>query len=679
MIAGKNNKKDSGAASKASSKRSLKPKILIAEKDTAIQGLLASQINLQYCESFTINDGDELTQQLIINHIDLLFLSDSFIEVANNDVHPQTLMNKLAALIKRIKIVSADTRIIVISSKSSQNSIPGELMEAGISDYFSLAIGEQRFLAAVSSSLELLVAKSQAKRTEGQNFIEQTLSSYKRPRRKTQNNQFINRLIRNIPGNVLLVDKAHKIIVANTSCEQFLGYGKKALNGQFIKDLFSPKLYSEVSAGLSEVTLHSLDQINEKDFESIVITYKGEGVPVRCFMRPMQFSGQPGYVLTLQDITHSLDDKASHVAQLKWQHHLNEFAKRFISLPVNEFSKVIKELLQTSAHFMGCERVYIYRLDNARRAATLSYEWSADKETLKTFSRNIPIYPDASEFQSLAECRPLLLTPKYNVKIKQITENLGLSEHLATVDAESSFIVPLSHKSQVYGWVGFDIQRTGRHWQNEDMQNIEELAKVINQAIVRKKYEEMRQSTHLKLIETHGKLSEQAYLDSLTKIANRRYFDQVLRTEIGRAARENSHLSIMLCDIDNFKDYNDTYGHLGGDQCLQKVARTLESSFQRAADFVARFGGEEFVVILPGLDMRGAFEAADRMRRLLYEMNIPHTSSPLGRLTISIGLTSVKSPAPESASELIEKSDRALYRAKYRGKNRVYAYTKKPL
>ena len=165
-------------------------------------------------------------------------------------------------------------------------------------------------------------------------------------------------------------------------------------------------------------------------------------------------------------------------------------------------------------------------------------------------------------------------------------------------------------------------------------------------------------------------------VDPLTGIANRRQFDRVLDREVRRARREQRPLSLIFLDLDEFKHFNDTYGHVHGDEVLRRLARTLDESFRRGGDLVARYGGEEFAVILPGVDAHRAGLYAERLRRRVWRMAI--ACGPEGcdqRITISGGVAAIApgttgfhDTAPDA---LLRAADQALYKAKCQGRNRI--------
>ena len=164
-------------------------------------------------------------------------------------------------------------------------------------------------------------------------------------------------------------------------------------------------------------------------------------------------------------------------------------------------------------------------------------------------------------------------------------------------------------------------------------------------------------------------LEQLATRDGLTGLANRRCFDDTLRAEWARALRQKQPLSLLMVDVDNFKAYNDSNGHLGGDECLKRVARAVASEM-RANDLVARYGGEEFAVILPNQSLKGAAIVAERIRARVEHLQLPCRFAP-GHVTVSIGAATALVAPDNDASQLVAIADAALYRAKHLGRNRI--------
>jgi len=168
------------------------------------------------------------------------------------------------------------------------------------------------------------------------------------------------------------------------------------------------------------------------------------------------------------------------------------------------------------------------------------------------------------------------------------------------------------------------------------------------------------------------KLSRQ---DGLTGIANRRYFDSYLVTEVRRGARERQPLSLILSDVDHFKAFNDCYGHQAGDDCLRRVAAALSSAGRRPADLAARYGGEEFAMVLPGTVLEGAVDVAQAVTRVIESLGIPHARSAVNaKVTLSQGVVSLTPEKETSSEDLIKRADQALYLAKQQGRNRYVVF-----
>ncbi len=167
-------------------------------------------------------------------------------------------------------------------------------------------------------------------------------------------------------------------------------------------------------------------------------------------------------------------------------------------------------------------------------------------------------------------------------------------------------------------------------------------------------------------------LQKLSSLDGLTGIPNRRRFDEVLKAEWQRSIRHATSISLIMLDIDFFKLFNDTYGHQGGDDCLKRVAKTLDESVSRETDMVARYGGEEFAAILPETGVKGALVVAEEMRANIEKQNISHESSKVADyVTISVGVATWVPERYSKSDELIALADQALYAAKEIGRNRV--------
>lgn len=178
-----------------------------------------------------------------------------------------------------------------------------------------------------------------------------------------------------------------------------------------------------------------------------------------------------------------------------------------------------------------------------------------------------------------------------------------------------------------------------------------------------------------RMFSIENRLKTISMTDALTGIANRRSFDEKIQSECKRSKRAKEALTLLLIDVDYFKNFNDYYGHQKGDECLLKVAQTINKHARRANDLAARVGGEEFALIFPGIDKNNALRIADSIVDEISKKRIPHLKSEISdHLTISIGVASIMPANDENWEQLISKADAALYQSKERGRNQANLY-----
>ncbi|USX16557.1 sensor domain-containing diguanylate cyclase [Oxalobacteraceae bacterium OTU3CAMAD1] len=181
-----------------------------------------------------------------------------------------------------------------------------------------------------------------------------------------------------------------------------------------------------------------------------------------------------------------------------------------------------------------------------------------------------------------------------------------------------------------------------------------------------------RKQAEDKIVQLQRELEVLSYRDSLTNVANRRMFDTLYPVEWAKARATGEPLSVVVVDIDYFKQYNDHYGHVQGDDCLRRVAQALDAGASRSRDLCARFGGEEFVLLLPATDEEAARNVAERCRKLLAQKELPHARSGVGRMvTVSMGVGTIVPGAQDDAHVFLDRVDRRLYQAKSSGRDRI--------
>jgi diguanylate cyclase (GGDEF)-like protein len=180
-----------------------------------------------------------------------------------------------------------------------------------------------------------------------------------------------------------------------------------------------------------------------------------------------------------------------------------------------------------------------------------------------------------------------------------------------------------------------------------------------------------RKLAEKKLKEAYKALEALAATDSLTGLANRRQFEETLNGEWRRGLRDHCRISLLMIDADLFKSYNDRYGHMRGDSCLKQIAEAAQDVVARPGDLVARFGGEEFAVILPNTGREGALQLANEINEAMRAKSLEHRDNPAGIVTVSIGCATIAPAFGLHAVDLIEQADKALYMAKRSGRDRA--------
>jgi diguanylate cyclase (GGDEF)-like protein len=212
-------------------------------------------------------------------------------------------------------------------------------------------------------------------------------------------------------------------------------------------------------------------------------------------------------------------------------------------------------------------------------------------------------------------------------------------------------IAPLRTDKGVFGFILLPGSETGQPYGILEVQYITRIVRFAAIAI------------------ENSSLFRQATTDRMTGLYSHHFFEKTLEEEMERARRYDSKFSLVMFDIDHFKDFNDTYGHLQGDRIIREIARILIRSI-RQVDFAARYGGEEFAVILPSVDIKGAFVAAERIRKKIGDFSFPGANTPL-HVTISLGITEYDPKLDYSSSDIVHAADKALYLSKDSGRNRV--------
>ncbi|WP_039728489.1 diguanylate cyclase domain-containing protein [Leptolyngbya iicbica] len=327
---------------------------------------------------------------------------------------------------------------------------------------------------------------------------------------------------------------------------------------------------------------------------------------------------------------------------------------------------ILETLVTEVRQVLGCDRLFLFQFDE---------HW-AGEVTVESVSD--PVYSILGEWIDEPCFRNEYVKLYRQGRVRAIDDITQVGLHachlhmLQQYQVKSNLVLPILYQDDLWGLMIAHQCDAVRHWQSSEITLMKEIAV---QAAIAIHQGEMYQE----LQAANASLEQLAHLDGLTQIPNRRKFDEHLAHEWRRALRSHQSLSLILCDIDHFKQYNDSYGHQAGDYCLQQVAQTLSQLVQRPSDLVTRYGGEEFAIVLPDTTAEGALHLAQKLQAHVRALSLPHQHSALGVVTISLGVATLLPQAGQSPNQLIEAADQALYQAKAAGRDRCCVQTASPV
>jgi diguanylate cyclase (GGDEF)-like protein len=330
---------------------------------------------------------------------------------------------------------------------------------------------------------------------------------------------------------------------------------------------------------------------------------------------------------------------------------------------------ILKTTVEELRQFLQADRVIVYKFN---------HDWTG-QVIIESVSKEYPSFQDKNIVNYSLEKD--YIEEYKNGNIHQVddiyTHKLSESEMelVAALKMRSSLVLPILRCQDLWGLLAIHQCSSRRQWHQWETEFLQELVIQLGIAIQQTELYEKLHKLNKQLTSANRKLQRLATIDGLTQVANRRYFNEYLNKEWRRLMRDNQPISLILCDIDYFKFYNDNYGHQLGDECLQKVARQMQNAIRRPADLVARYGGEEFAIILPNTDYQGAIYVAEKMTNKIQSSHIPHAKSLVNNyITMSVGVVTTLPCAETSPEMLINAADQALYEAKLGGRNQIISY-----
>ena len=425
-------------------------------------------------------------------------------------------------------------------------------------------------------------------------------------------------------------------------------------------------------------------------FEWLCSTGTGQLVWLEVNMRRATLGAQDCLVLTAGNITQRKRTEMEHTARLK-----RAEAQNAVSLALAGVGPDFEAALRLIAHHLAIQvgdlcTLNLKEADGLLHPAVVSQPYVGGDPLLPDFRNLAPLPLGALGVGQVAESGVALrVEDPSGQKVRALVRPEFLP-YLEAFNIHSLLIVPMRTEGQAMGTISLAKGGASKPYSVEDQAMLQNLADraaltITNSQLYARNLvqaQDLREANldlerrveerTRELGQANDRLQRMAMEDGLTRLANRRHFDTVLDTEIRRAQRSGGTLSLLLGDVDFFKRFNDTYGHLAGDGCLQAVGEVMRQLFRRAEELPARYGGEEFAVILPGSSLEQAMLSAEALRKAVEDRAIEHSHSDAAPVvTISLGLVSTIVTAQTTPAWFISQADEGLYRSKAAGRNRV--------
>ncbi len=474
---------------------------------------------------------------------------------------------------------------------------------------------------------------------------------------------------------IISIDEVQRIQLFNQGAEKIFGYTAAEVMGQTL-DLLLPESLRLKHRQYIELFRHTSEVSRTMGTRSQVFGRRKDGsqFPAEASISKLEVGSERLFTVILRDITSRVEAEEALQLQLERERVMSAMRDRIRS------SLNLQEILNTTVaevrQFLNTDRVIIYRFHPDWSGKVVVESCSTGVREILNLTILDPCFRESQAIlykkgrlkatadiytEPISACHRNLLT-QFQVKANLVVPIL-LNEDLQAHSEEDWVENSSGDHNQLWGLLIAHHCEGPRQWQNWETEFLRALATQVAIAI--------QQSTLFEQLQAaNQELHRLASLDGLTQVANRRCFDEFLNHEWRREAE--SPLSLILCDIDYFKPYNDTYGHQAGDECLQRVAAALHQCINPKIELIARYGGEEFAAVLPNKDLKNALELAEQIRTQVAALQIPHAQSKVNPyITMSLGVATLIPTAETTPAQLIANADEALYVAKAGGRNRV--------
>ncbi len=393
-------------------------------------------------------------------------------------------------------------------------------------------------------------------------------------------------------------------------------------------------------------------------------TQDGTEIPISPTAAPIR--NKEGKIIGCVMICHNAIERTQVEASQRLLEGLSQKIQRSLQL-----DDILKTTASELRELLDLNRVIIYRSHADGSGSVVVESLAAGLTPMLGWEERQPWIANPTYFNHYHQGQIQAIDDIYAIELKQ--EQVQFLEFF---NIRSQLTIPLLKGEQLWGLlIGYDcvVAKARSQWQIDWLKQLAtQVSIAIQQAELSAELERTNQKLYEELERTNQKLQDLALIDSLTKLKNRRYFDECLEQEWKRLAMEEIPLSLILCDIDFFKTFNELYGHQAGDDCLQQVSRAICQSVVRSTDLVARYGGEEFAIMLPHTNADAAVWIAQKMRGTVKRLKIAHAGSLVNRhVTLSFGVACATPHLKSSPKTLVAVADQALYQAKEQGRDRV--------
>ncbi|MCL2665755.1 MAG: sensor domain-containing diguanylate cyclase, partial [Defluviitaleaceae bacterium] len=332
---------------------------------------------------------------------------------------------------------------------------------------------------------------------------------------------------------------------------------------------------------------------------------------------------------------------------------INEMAVALISREDSEYDNVLSTGLKPISGAAGVDQISIFKMSSKDGLLGQVYLWHGETVPVDEKLKVVQLDPPVKRWLEV------LTTGKcINADVTELPDDEA--EWLTSFGIKAVYFVPVYTHGNFWGVITLEDHTAYRRFDDDCLDLLQSAAHLCADVVA-----------HADLEREAAEKNKLLNYDALTNIYNRRYFDENIETIIKTLSRSKGHLSLIMIDIDRFKNYNDTYGHYEGDQCLIKIAETLTKCITRTDDFIARYGGEEFIAVLPNTDENGACLLAEKLMESIRSCKIEHKTSDVNKyVTISIGVTTGTVSHLQQGHDYIKRADEMLYLSKQQGRNR---------